>query len=100
MKINPSSTGLVPTSIPPPSNGLPFQADFFTSADSSRLTERETQVVALIVSGKKLQVIADELGIHLGTVRFHVGNAKRKTGKLTLVTLSLFFVRQAGEKVS
>jgi len=44
------------------------------------LTERERQVLALMVEGKTNQEIADILTLSVGTVRFHVSNILSKLG--------------------
>ena len=44
------------------------------------LTERERQVLALMVEGKTNQEIADHLTLSVGTVRFHVSNILSKLG--------------------
>ncbi len=46
----------------------------------NQLTEREREVLALMVKGKSNQEIALELVISLGTVKFHVGNILMKLG--------------------
>jgi pimeloyl-ACP methyl ester carboxylesterase/DNA-binding CsgD family transcriptional regulator len=51
-----------------------------TRADRSGLSQRETEVVRLVVAGKSNQEIADELVISLNTVRRHVSNIFDKTG--------------------
>jgi NarL family two-component system response regulator LiaR len=44
------------------------------------LTDREREVLQLIVEGKTNQQIAEELSISIGTVRFHVSNILSKLG--------------------
>ena len=44
------------------------------------LTERERQVLALMVEGKTNQEIAEALTLSVGTVRFHVSNILSKLG--------------------
>lgn len=46
----------------------------------NQLTEREREVLGLMVKGKSNQEIALELVISLGTVKFHVGNILMKLG--------------------
>lgn len=46
----------------------------------NQLTEREREVLKLMVQGKSNQEIAVELVISLGTVKFHVGNIFMKLG--------------------
>ena len=45
-----------------------------------RLTERERQVLELLAAGLHLEVIAQELGIGLETVRTHIHNAAERLG--------------------
>ena len=49
-------------------------------ADKAGLTDRETDVLALLFYGKKREEIADELGISPWTVKRHVGKIFDKTG--------------------
>ncbi len=44
------------------------------------LTKKEVEVLEYIVRGFKNAQIADELGVNLGTVKFHVGNIMKKFG--------------------
>jgi len=44
------------------------------------LTEQELNILALIVGGKTNQLIADELFITVGTVKWHVHNILQKLG--------------------
>jgi two-component system, NarL family, response regulator LiaR len=56
------------------------------------LTERERQVLALMVKGLSNQEIADALVVSLGTVKFHIGNIFMKLGvqsRVEAVTLAL-----------
>ena len=59
--------------ITPPSKDAP-------ESRPERLSERETEVLRLLASGKSNQQIADELVISLNTVRRHVSNIFDKTG--------------------
>jgi DNA-binding NarL/FixJ family response regulator len=49
-------------------------------APASPLTERESQVLALLAQGKSNQAISDELTISLRTVKFHVSSILSKLG--------------------
>jgi NarL family two-component system response regulator LiaR len=56
------------------------------------LTEREREVLALIVKGMSNQEIAEKLVVSLGTVKFHVSNIFLKLGvqsRVEAVTLAL-----------
>lgn len=44
------------------------------------LTVREVECLALLVRGRSDQEIADQLGLSRATVRFHIGNAREKSG--------------------
>lgn len=50
-------------------------------AAKHHLTERETEIMRLIVQGKDNQNIAGELHVALGTVKSHVHNIMQKAGK-------------------
>ena len=50
-------------------------------AAKHHLTERETEIMRLIVQGKDNQNIASELHVALGTVKSHVHNIMQKAGK-------------------
>jgi FixJ family two-component response regulator len=62
---------------------------------SEMLTQREREVVKLIISGMLNREIAGNLGISLVTVKFHRGNAMRKLEARTSAELFMF-ARQAG----
>lgn len=49
-------------------------------ADSANLTTRETEVLELLVRGRTVQGICDELSIAQGTAKHHVSNIYRKLG--------------------
>lgn len=56
------------------------------------LTEREREVLALMVEGLSNQEIADRLFLSLGTVKFHIGNIYSKLGvdsRVAAVTLAM-----------
>lgn len=56
------------------------------------LTEREREVLALMVEGMSNQQIADRLFLSLGTVKFHIGNIYSKLGvdsRVAAVTLAM-----------
>ena len=59
-----------------------------------RFTEREAQVLKLLVDGHPNRVIADELGIDLATVKKHVGTLMRKVGVKNRIALSVQVVNR------
>lgn len=54
-----------------------------------RLTERELQVLRLLVAGQPNRAIAHELGIDVITVKAHVGRLMRKIGVENRIALSV-----------
>jgi NarL family two-component system response regulator LiaR len=61
-------------------------------APVDELTEREREVLALMVDGLSNQEIADRLFLSLGTVKFHAGNIYSKLGvesRVAAVTLAI-----------
>ncbi|MFO7631008.1 MAG: response regulator transcription factor [Caldilinea sp.] len=59
---------------------------------ADELTEREREVLALMVEGMSNQEIADRLFLSLGTVKFHAGNIYSKLGvdsRVAAVTLAI-----------
>ncbi|MCB0056562.1 MAG: response regulator transcription factor, partial [Caldilineaceae bacterium] len=55
-------------------------------------TEREREVLALMVDGLSNQEIADRLFLSLGTVKFHAGNIYSKLGvdsRVAAVTMAI-----------
>lgn len=59
---------------------------------ADELTEREREVLALMVDGLSNQEIADRLFLSLGTVKFHAGNIYSKLGvdsRVAAVTLAI-----------
>jgi DNA-binding NarL/FixJ family response regulator len=59
------------------------------SADEPKFTERESEVLKLLVEGHPNRVIAGELGIDLATVKKHVGALMRKVGVKNRIALSV-----------
>ncbi len=57
--------------------------------DEPKFTEREVQVLKLLVEGHPNRVIAEELGIDLATVKKHVGALMRKVGVKNRISLSV-----------
>jgi DNA-binding CsgD family transcriptional regulator len=71
--------------------------DFCAETPQCMLTERESQVVALIISGQDNRQIADKLGIKLSTVSAHKKNLFLKTGVHTTSQLVVWaMVRDMG----
>jgi len=59
---------------------------------ADELTEREREVLALMVDGLSNQEIADRLFLSLGTVKFHAGNIYSKLGvdsRVAAVTMAI-----------
>ena len=54
-----------------------------------KLTERELQVLGLLVAGQPNRAIAEELGIDVITVKSHVGRLMRKIGVENRIALSV-----------
>ncbi len=46
----------------------------------SKLSKREDQIMAGIISGKAVKILADELGIKPGTLHVHLGNIYKRLG--------------------
>jgi DNA-binding CsgD family transcriptional regulator len=71
--------------------------EFCAETPPCMLTERESQVVALLVSGQDNRQIADKLGIKLSTVSAHKKNLFLKTGVHTTSQLVVWaMVRDMG----
>lgn len=60
-----------------------------------RLTDRERQVLGLILAAKSNREIARQLGIEERTVKAHVGRLMRKTGADNRIELSMHALNQA-----
>jgi DNA-binding NarL/FixJ family response regulator len=59
------------------------------TALAPKFTEREQQVLRLLIAGQPNRVIASELGIDLITVKAHVGRLMRKVGVANRIELSV-----------
>ena len=59
-----------------------------------KFTERESEVLRLLVEGQPNRVIAGELGIDLATVKKHVGALMRKVGVKNRIALSVQVVNR------
>ena len=59
--------------------GASKKQDEFQSSYSKRMTEREKEVIQLIVEGKKNKEIAKELFIDIATVKSHINKIYKKT---------------------
>ncbi|MCE4266918.1 response regulator transcription factor [Rhodococcus sp. MS16] len=57
------------------------------------LTERESQVLALVAEGKSNQEIADALHLGVTTVKTHVANLMSKTGCDNRVRLAVYYLQ-------
>lgn len=51
--------------------------------DSPQLTQREREIVELVINGASNREIARQKGISVGTVKIHLGHAAEKTGLRT-----------------
>lgn len=60
-----------------------------TSLPEPKFTERETQVLELLVAGRPNREIAEALGIDAATVKAHVGRLMRKMGVENRIALSV-----------
>ena len=58
------------------------------------LTPREKQIVEKVSTGKKREVIAEELDISPRTVDAHLAHARARLRVATTVQVVVFFVRQ------
>jgi DNA-binding NarL/FixJ family response regulator len=64
-------------------------ADRQVVASAPKFTERETQVLQLLVAGRPNREIAEALGIDAATVKAHVGRLMRKMGVENRIALSV-----------
>jgi DNA-binding NarL/FixJ family response regulator len=64
------------------------------AVDEPKFTERESEVLKLLVEGHPNRVIARELGIDLATVKKHVGALMRKVGVKNRIALSVQVVNR------
>ncbi|WP_271783735.1 helix-turn-helix domain-containing protein [Aquimarina algiphila] len=55
-------------------------SDEFDMAYQGKISNREKEVIALIVTGKKNKEISDELFVDISTIKSHINNIYRKTG--------------------
>jgi FixJ family two-component response regulator len=56
-------------------------------ADFNSLTQREREVMVLVVAGRRNKEIASEIGISEATVKLHRGHVMQKMHALTLAAL-------------
>ena len=64
------------------------------SQGKENLTERETEVLKLLATGKSNKDIADELNISINTVITHRKNISQKTGIKSVSGLTIYAVVQ------
>jgi DNA-binding NarL/FixJ family response regulator len=64
-------------------------------AKELKFTEREVEVLKLLVDGHPNRVIAEELGIDVATVKKHVGTLMRKVGVKNRIALSVQAVNRS-----
>ena len=60
--------------------------------DSTELTEKEYEIIKNLSLGLKYEEIADEMGITVNTVKYHVKNLLQKTGYRNTVQLAVNFI--------
>ena len=60
--------------------GKTKQTDEFDLAYHRKVTEREKEVISLILLGKKNKEISDELYVDISTIKSHINHIYRKTG--------------------
>lgn len=65
------------------------QKDEFDLAYQGKLTQREREILTLIVAEKKNKEISNELFVELSTIKTHLNNIYRKTGIKTRKELIL-----------
>ena len=65
-----------------------------TVVETVPLTDRETQVLALVAEGKSNQEIADALHLGVTTVKTHVANLMSKTGCDNRVRLAVYYLQR------
>jgi DNA-binding NarL/FixJ family response regulator len=65
-----------------------------TAANEPKFTEREAEVLRLLVEGHPNRAIAQKLGIDLATVKKHVGALMRKVGVKNRIALSVQVVNR------
>ncbi len=63
-------------------------------AKTPKITERESQVLRLLVAGRPNREIGRSLGIDEGTVKAHVGRLMRKVGVENRIALTMLAVEQ------
>jgi DNA-binding NarL/FixJ family response regulator len=74
---------------------LLVSSDSNLSGANVRLTDRENQVMELILMARSNREIALEMGIEERTVKSYVAQLKRKTGADSRIELSLFAMRNS-----
>lgn len=62
-----------------------------------RLTERETEILALLAAGKTAKAIARELGLSVPTVRTHTQHILRKLGVHSSLEAAVWFLKASSE---
>ena len=58
------------------------------------LTDRETEVLALVAAGERDQDVAEQLCISVGTVRAHLDHIRTKTGQRRRAELTRYALEQ------
>ena len=94
MKKTQFSTGWLPTFEPKTFDASPSRAGSSIDAESLHLTEREREIIQLLIERKARKQIADVLEIEISTVAFHLRNVRRKLAVHSIVEVVLFFACQ------
>lgn len=74
-----------------------FQKPAPEPGEDFNLTQRETETLDLLVKGYFYKEIADELGVRIDTVAFHLGNIYRKLHVRTRSEAILKYMGRSGE---
>ena len=70
----------------------------FTTLDNVKLTQRETEIMRLLVAGMNNKLMARELNISDGTVKVHIKNILRKTKVNSRLEAAVWAINHGFEK--
>ena len=70
----------------------------FTTLDNVKLTQRETEIMGLLVAGMNNKLMARELNISDGTVKVHIKNILRKTKVNSRLEAAVWAINHGFEK--